>query len=162
LGGAGSYRDGVLQILPNLATNIARGDANYLSMLTAADAYVRQQGLDFPEEPEAHLIDPDPQCLTDPVTQLNLAAAGVTSIIWATGYALDFDWIKLDAFDEKGRPMHDRGVTAIPGLYFLGLSWLSRRASAFIWGVWQDAEYLAGKIAARRGAAAAPTTSRGA
>jgi putative flavoprotein involved in K+ transport len=161
LGSAGSYRDGVLQILPNLAGNIARGDANYLSMLTAADAYVRQHGLDFPEEPEAHLIGPDPQCLTEPATQLDLAAAGITSIIWATGYALDFDWIKLDAFDEKGRPIHDRGVAAVPGLYFLGLSWLSRRASAFIWGVWHDAEYLAGKIAANAGAAAAPTTSRG-
>lgn len=150
LGSAGSVRDGVLQILPNLADNIARGDANYLSMLNAADAYVRQQGLDLPEEPEAHLIDPDPPCLTHPVRELNLKAAGVTSIIWATGYSLDFDWIKLDVFDETGRPIHERGVAAIPGLYFLGLSWLSRRASAFIWGVWHDAEYLADQITARR------------
>jgi len=149
LGSAGSYRDGVMQILPNLAENIARGDANYLSMLNAADAYVRQQGLDLPEEPEAHLIDPDPPCLTHPVHELNLKAAGITSIIWATGYALDFDWIKLDVFDATGRPIHERGVAAMPGLYFLGLSWLSRRASAFIWGVWHDAEYLAGQIAAR-------------
>jgi putative flavoprotein involved in K+ transport len=150
LGSAGSYRDGVLQILPNLAENIARGDANYLSMLNAADAYVRQQGLDLPKEPEAHLIDPDPQCLTHPLAELNLEAAGVTSIIWATGYALDFDWIKLDVFDGQGRPLHERGVAAVPGLYFLGLSWLSRRASAFIWGVWHDAEYLASQITARQ------------
>jgi putative flavoprotein involved in K+ transport len=150
LGSAGSYRDGVMKILPNLAENIARGDANYLSMLNAADAYVRQQGLDLPEEPEAHLIDPDPPCLTDPIDELNLKAAGVTSIIWATGYALDFNWIKVDVFDATGRPIHERGVAAIPGLYFLGLSWLSRRASAFIWGVWHDAEYLAGQIAARK------------
>jgi putative flavoprotein involved in K+ transport len=149
LGSAGAYRDGVMQILPNLAENIARGDANYLSMLNAADAYVRQQGLDLPEEPEAHLIDPDPPCLTHPVHELNLKTAGITSIIWATGYALDFDWLKLDVFDATGRPIHDRGVAAMPGLYFLGLSWLSRRASAFIWGVWHDAEYLAGQIAAR-------------
>jgi putative flavoprotein involved in K+ transport len=139
-----------MKILPNLAENIARGDANYLSMLNAADAYVRQQGLDLPEEPDAHLIDPDPPCLTDPIDELNLKAAGVTSIIWATGYALDFNWIKVDVFDATGRPIHERGVAAIPGLYFLGLSWLSRRASAFIWGVWHDAEYLAGQIAARK------------
>jgi putative flavoprotein involved in K+ transport len=150
LGSAGSYRDGVLHISPNLAENIARGDANYLSMLNAADAYVRQHGLDLPEEPEAHLIDPDPPCMTHPVHELNLKAAGITSIIWATGYALDFDWIKLDAFDAKGHPMHERGVAAVPGLYFLGLSWLSRRASAFIWGVWHDAEYLASQITARQ------------
>ena len=80
---------------------------------------------------------------------MDLADAGITSIVWATGYALDFRWLKVDAFDETGRPVHQRGVSEVPGLYFLGLSWLSRRASAFIWGVWQDAKYLAGHIAAR-------------
>jgi putative flavoprotein involved in K+ transport len=149
LGTAGSYRDGALEFAPNLAANIARGDANYLSMLSAADAYVVRMGLDLPEEPAAHRLDPDPPCVTNPVLQLDLAAAGITSIVWATGYALDFDWIKLDAFDAKGRPMHERGVATLPGLYFLGLSWLSRRASAFIFGVWHDAEYLAGHVAAR-------------
>ena len=131
LGSAGTYKEGVMQFLPNLGKNIAQGDANYLSMLNAADAYVRQKGLDLPEEPEAHRIGPDPPCVTHPVFQLNLAAAGVTSIIWATGYALDFGWLKVDAFDEKGRPAHERGVAAVPGLYFLGLAWLSRRASPF-------------------------------
>jgi putative flavoprotein involved in K+ transport len=156
LGTAGSYQDGVLQFSPNLAGNIAQGDANYRSMLNAADDYVTRMGLDLPEEPAAHALDPDPPCVTNPVLALNLAAAGVTSIIWATGYTLDFDWIKLDACDAKGRPVHERGVAAIPGLYFLGLSWLSRRASAFIWGVWHDAEYLAGQVAARsRGMTAA-------
>ncbi len=149
LGSASAYRDGVLHLLPNLAKNIAQGDANYLSMLRAADAYARQEKLELPEEPEAHRIDPDPPCLTHPLLELNVADAGITSIIWATGYALDFDWIKLDAFDEKGRPVHDRGIARVPGLYFLGLSWLSRRASAFIWGVWHDADYLAGHISAR-------------
>jgi putative flavoprotein involved in K+ transport len=68
--------------------------------------------------------------------------------VWATGYALDFSWIKVNAFDDKGRPVHQRGISVSPGLYFLGLSWLSRRASAFIWGVWHDADYLAAHIAA--------------
>jgi putative flavoprotein involved in K+ transport len=118
-------------------------------MLSAADAYVAQKGLDLPEEPEAHEIAPDPRCVTDPVLQLNLSAAGITTIIWATGYALDFDWLKVPAFDEKGRPAHQRGVSTVPGLYFLGLAWLSRRASPFIWGVWHDADYLADRIAVR-------------
>ncbi len=149
LGSAGSYESGVLRLRPNLAENLARGDANYLATLQAADAYVARHGLDLPQEPDAHRIGPDPQCLTHPVLELDLAAAGITTIVWATGYALDFDWIKFDAVDEQGRPVHQRGVASIPGLYFLGLSWLSRRASAFIWGVWHDAEYLAGHIAAR-------------
>jgi len=155
LGTAGAYQDGVLQILPNLARNIAFGDANYLSMLNAADAYVSRMGLDLPEEPAAHQLDPDPPCVANPALALDLAAAGITAIIWATGYALDFDWIEIDAFDAQGRPVHERGVATVPGLYFLGLSWLSRRASAFIWGVWHDAEYLAGHVAARSRSVAA-------
>jgi putative flavoprotein involved in K+ transport len=143
------YEDGVLRFAPDLAANIARGDANYLSVLDEADAHAAREGLDLPEEPEARRIGPDPACVTDPVLSLNLAAAGVTSVIWATGYVLDFGWMKIDVFDEKGRPRHDKGVSVVPGLYFIGLPWLSRRASPFIWGVWHDADYLAGQIAAR-------------
>lgn len=143
------YDEGVLRFAPDLAANIARGDANYLSVLDEADAYAAREGLDLPKEPEARVIGPDPACVTDPVPSLDLAAAGVTSVIWATGYVLDFGWMKIDVFDDKGRPRHERGVSVVPGLYFIGLPWLSRRASPFIWGVWHDAEYLAGQIAAR-------------
>lgn len=147
-GSARTFKNGVMEFAPDLAQNIARGDANYLSVLKAADTYVAQNRIDLPEEPRAHRIGPEPPCVSHPLLQLNLAAAGVTSIVWATGYALDFSWIKADVFDDQGRPMHQRGVSDLPGLYFLGLSWLSRRASAFIWGVWHDADYLARHIAA--------------
>jgi putative flavoprotein involved in K+ transport len=149
LGSAGTYAHGVLQFRPDLGTNLSRGDANYLSVLDAADAYVAKQGLDLPEEPGARTMTPDPRCVTDPLFELNLAGAGITSIIWATGYALDFGWLKAGDFDAKGQPVHQRGVSPVPGLYFLGLSWLSRRASPFIWGVWHDADYLASHIVAR-------------
>jgi putative flavoprotein involved in K+ transport len=157
LGSARGFNDGVMQFAPDLAKNIAQGDANYLSLLDAADAHIAKSRLDLPEEPEARQIGPDPQCVTTPLAQLNLEDANVASIVWATGYALDFGWIKIDAFDDKGRPVHQRGVSAVPGLYFLGLAWLSRRASPFIWGVWHDAEYLASHIAAR---AVSPVASR--
>ncbi len=150
LGRAGPFKDGVMHCAPDLARNLAAGDANYLSVLDAADAYVAKNGLDLPEEPEARKIEADPPCVTDPILQLNLAEAGITSIVWATGFALDFGWLKAGAFDAKGTPLHERGVSEVPGLYFLGLAWLSRRASPFIWGVWHDAEYLAEHIAARR------------
>jgi putative flavoprotein involved in K+ transport len=148
LGSARCYEGGSLHFAPDLAENIARGDANYLSVLDSADAYVAAHGLDLPAEPEARKSAPDPSCVTQPLAQLNLAAAGITTIVWATGYALDFSWIKVDAFDDKGRPIHQRGVSVVPGLYFLGLAWLSRRASPFIWGVWHDADHLAAHIAA--------------
>jgi putative flavoprotein involved in K+ transport len=149
LGRANSFEDGVMHFAPDLGINIARGDASYLSILDAADAYVLREGLDLPDEPDACRMEPDPPCVTDPILQLNLEDAGISSIIWATGYGYDFGWLKVDTFDERGRPVHQRGVSEVPGLYFLGLPWLSRRASSFIWGVWHDAEYLATHIAAR-------------
>ena len=150
LGRAGPFKDGVMHCADDLARNIAQGDAHYLSVLDAADAYVAKNGLDLPEEPEARRIDANPDCVTDPILQLNLAEAGITAIVWATGFAVDFGWLKADTFDARGIPLHERGVSKVPGLYFLGLPWLSRRASPFIWGVWHDAEYLAGHIAGRR------------
>jgi putative flavoprotein involved in K+ transport len=135
---------------PDLARNSAQGDAHYLSVLEAADAYVAKNGLGLPEEPDARRIDADPACVTNPILNLNLAEAGVTAIVWATGFAVDFTWLKADTFDARGIPLHERGVSKVPGLYFLGLPWLSRRASPFIWGVWHDAEYLAAQIAGGR------------
>ncbi len=143
------YRDGVVAVAGDLARNVAMGDADYLSVLDEADAYVVRNGLDFPDEPEARAMLADPACLTNPIRSIDLAAAGITSVIWATGYERDFGWLKLDAFDEKGNPRHQRGVSVVPGLYFLGLPFLSRRASPFIWGVWHDAAHLAEAIAAR-------------
>lgn len=143
-------RDGVMTFAPDLAANIAGGDANYLSVLDEADAFVARNGLDLPEEPEARQMDPDPDCVENPILSLDLAKAGVTSIIWATGFAFDFSWLKVDAFDERGRPRHQRGVSVEPGVYFVGLPWLSRRGSAFIWGVWHDAKFLADQIAIQR------------
>lgn len=149
LGRAGACADGVMRFAPDLERNIRRGDANYLAVLDAADAYASANNLDLPPEPSARQIDPMPAAVTDPVLALNLSDHGITAIIWATGYRLDFGWLQVDTFDARGTPLHDRGVARVPGLYFLGLPWLTRRASAFIWGVWQDAEYLADHIAAR-------------
>ena len=137
-----SFVDGVATFRPDLAENLARGDENYLALLDAADAYIARNGLDLPEEPEARRRLPDPQCVTDPILELDLAEAGVGSIIWATGYAVDFGWL-VDAFDRDGKPRHQRGVSSEPGVYFIGLPWLSRRGSSFIWGVWHDARHVA-------------------
>jgi putative flavoprotein involved in K+ transport len=150
LGMAGPFDNGVMRFAGDLATNIENGDANYLTMLDEADAYIARTGIDLPEEPEARVFGPDPACVTDPVGELDLGAAGVTSIIWAVGFAFDYGWLQVDAFDDNGKPMHQRGVSSEPGLYFLGLPWLSRRGSSFIWGVWHDAKYLADQIAIQR------------
>ncbi len=145
------FQDGAMTFAPDLADNITQGDANYLSVLDEADAYVARNGLDLPEEPEARRIGPDPKCMTDPVTTLNLTEAGIAAIVWATGFTLDFGWLKVHAFDEAGKPKHRRGIAAEPGIYFLGLPLQSGRGSSFIWGVWHDAKFLADHISTQRG-----------
>jgi putative flavoprotein involved in K+ transport len=158
VGQTASFERGTVRFQADLRDNIAAGDANYLSVLHQADAYIALNGLDLPPEPQARVLGPDPDCVTSPLLELDLAGAGVTSVIWATGYATDFGWLKVGAFDENGRPQHQRGVSSEPGVYFLGLPWLSRRGSSFIWGVWHDARYLADQICIQRGYAAYENT----
>ncbi|WP_275293124.1 NAD(P)/FAD-dependent oxidoreductase [Amycolatopsis sp. La24] len=159
VGMTGAYVGGKLSFATDLAKNIAAGDENYLALLDEADAYVARNGLDLPEEPSARDLGPDPACVTDPLLELDLAAAGVTSIVWATGFAVDYSWLQVDAFDENGRPKHRRGVSVEPGVYFIGLPWLARRGSSFIWGVWHDAKFVADHVAIQRGYQSQPSTA---
>jgi putative flavoprotein involved in K+ transport len=71
------------------------------------------------------------------------------ALIWATGYAYDFSWIDLPVLDTTGAPLHDRGVAPLPGIYFLGLPWLSKMNSSFLTGVADDAARLADIIRSR-------------
>jgi putative flavoprotein involved in K+ transport len=123
-----SFERGVVAFEPDLAGNLARGDENYMARNTL----------------------PDPQCVTHPLRELDLVETGVTSIVWATGYTVDYNWLNVNAFAANGKPQHQRGVSTEPGVYFLGLPWLSRRGSSFIWGVWHDAMHIADHIATQR------------
>ncbi|HEY6407003.1 MAG TPA: hypothetical protein VIY29_06015, partial [Ktedonobacteraceae bacterium] len=84
-----------------------------------------------------------------PMLTLDLQSAGISTIIWASGYKLDFGWVQIPVFDEVGYPVHQRGVTAFPGLYFLGLHWLYKMKSAILYGVKEDAAFIASAIADR-------------
>jgi putative flavoprotein involved in K+ transport len=147
VGMTGAYTQGKLTFSDDLARNLDRGDRNYLSLLDEADAFVTRNGLNLPQEPEARIPGPVVDCVTSPLRELDLAEAGVTTIVWATGFSSDYSWLKVGAFDEAGRPKHQRGVSAEKGVYFLGLPWLSGRGSSFIWGVWHDAKHVADHIA---------------
>ena len=147
LGLTTSFDDGVLKFADDLGRNIARGDKNFLSVLTEADEFIAQNNLDLPLEPEAHILGPMPETALNPIREIDLAAAGITTILWATGYSVDYGWLKVPkALTEAGKPAHQRGVSNANGIYFLGQPWLSRRGSAFIWGVWHDAKFLADQI----------------
>jgi putative flavoprotein involved in K+ transport len=94
-------------------------------------------------------MTPPPDSLTEPRTRLDLNAAGVKTVIWATGYGFDFGWIDVPVLDTRGVPVHRKGVTEVPGLYFLGLPFLAKMSSSFLFGVGSDAELLAEHIDTR-------------
>jgi putative flavoprotein involved in K+ transport len=150
LGVTKSYENGVLHIAGDLAENVAAGDAAYFDVLREADAYVERNGITLPTEPEAWNLLDDPACIKDPVLSLDLAQAGITTIVWATGFKYDYRWLAVEAFDERGMPYHKRGISAERGIYFLGLPELTNRASSFIYGCWHDAKYIADHIAIQR------------
>ena len=77
---------------------------------------------------------------------LDLAAEGIRSVVWATGYRRDYRWLTLPVLDDAGEIIHDGGVTPLPGLYVLGLRFLRRRKSSFLDGAGGDAEALAAHI----------------
>lgn len=156
-----SCTDGVVRFAPDLIENLRAGDENHDALLDEADAYVARNGLDLPEEPHARDRVPDADCIARPILSLDLADAGIGTIIWATGFVADYSWMQVDAFDESGKPKHQRGVSSEPGIYFLGLPWQSRRGSSFIWGVWHDARYVADQIVIQRQYMAYDAAARG-
>lgn len=149
LGRVTAARNGVLAIAPDLTSNIANGDAYYATFLGIVDDFIAARGLDQPADPLARLRLPDPPCLTAPLDTIDLRAERITGVIWATGYGLDLNWIDIPVLDANGVPRHHHGVSEVPGLYFLGLQWLSKMKSSFLSGVGDDAAALADHIAAR-------------
>ena len=145
-----SIRNGVLGFADDLRESLAFGDAAYASFLNKADDCIEQHGMNFPREPQARAKHPDPPGLANPVRQLDKNSIGLGALIWATGYRFDFSWIDLPLLDAGGAPVHDKGVAPLPGIYFLGLPWLSKMNSSFLSGVGDDAARLADIIQSRR------------
>ncbi|SMG51916.1 flavin-containing monooxygenase [Paraburkholderia susongensis] len=150
LGLTKTYENGVLHFENDLASNIAEGDKDYFDVLREADTYIERNGIDLPPEPEAWQLLEDPECIRQPILSLDLAQAGIKTILWATGFKFDFSWLEVDAFDEHGMPFHKRGLSSETGIYFLGLPELTNRASSFIYGCWHDAKYIADHIMIQR------------
>ena len=145
-------QNGKLALAPDLGENLKRGDASLIALERRCDAYVASAGLDLPAPGPAADPWPDPKEVAEPITTLDLAAANISTIVWANGFHFDFGWVDLPIFgDSRERPYrvpsHNRGVTSVPGAYFLGLPWLHKWKSAFLFGVGEDAEHLATKIA---------------
>jgi putative flavoprotein involved in K+ transport len=155
LGHLRTAHDDRLDFAPDLAASLAHGDAAYASFLDLVDAHVERNGLNVPHEPLARTNLPVPGDIIEPLRELNLRADGISSVIWATGYGFDLSWIHVPVLDARAEPLHRHGITDVPGMYFIGLQWLSKMTSSFLSGVGDDAARLADHIAARRNRVAA-------
>lgn len=127
----------------NLHESLAKADKTAAEFRKAIDKYVRETGLNAPPE-EVH--EPQDGYNQEIVTSLDLDEAGISTVLWATGYRWDYGWVKLPIFDDYGYPQQQRGVTPYPGLYFLGLHFLHTRKSCLFYGVGDDAQYIAAHI----------------
>jgi putative flavoprotein involved in K+ transport len=128
-----------------VANLVATADLKQNRLLDRIDEYARQHGLDGIGEPNR----PEPTRLGDVPTELSLSP--FTTVVWATGYRPTYPWLDAAAFDRRKRVVHDGGVGAIPGLYFLGLPFMRRRKSSFIDGVGPDATELVEHLRSRLG-----------
>ena len=126
----------------DLHANLDHADAVSESIKDSIDAWITANSVQAPVEDRYKPVwQPEAQ-----VTELDLAAAGVGSVVWSTGFGRDDRWIETAVFDGRGYPAHRRGVTACPGLYFLGLPWQWTWGSGRFCGVGDDALYLAARI----------------
>jgi len=134
----------------SLKDNIRFADADSAEAKVLVDRYIAAQGIAAPppEDDPADRPWTDLDGVTAPLS-LDLAAAEVGTVIWCTGFAADFSWLRLPVLDDTGRPHHDGGVSPVPGLYFIGFPWLRRRKSGIICGVEDDAAFIAGQVARR-------------
>lgn len=122
-------------------------DARSGEFKAAIDAFIENNDISAPE-PEPDPYEPPMPDLhgSDHLTQLDLAAAGVRTVIWCVGFCGDFSWIDHDVLDERGQPIHHAGVSTVPGLYFVGFPWLSKRKSGILFGVAEDAVRIVDRI----------------
>ena len=123
----------------DLAANLRFADDFFdMRFRTLIDTFVERAGIEAGPDNRAWPVFEPPE-----VTELDLAKAGISSVLWTTGYAPDYAWLELPILDDFGVPRHVRGISKVPGLTFIGLLWQHNLLSANLVGVDLDAEYLA-------------------
>jgi putative flavoprotein involved in K+ transport len=128
----------VMTFAGDLSVNLARADSFFDERFRRAiDTYIEGAGIEAPPADDVP-VTYEPAGLTE----LNLLDAGVSTVVWATGYGLDYGWIDAPILDRFGYPRNVRGAATVPGLYFLGLLWQHSQASASLLGPELDGPHL--------------------
>lgn len=147
LGRLKDAKGNMIWLCPDLKENLSKIDNFVVELKKKIDGFIEANHIVAQEDPnQAGLTD---GYAAEMIDELDLSEEGIKTIIWATGYRFDYSWIQFPVLDEDGYPIQNRGVSAVPGLYFLGMHWLYKRRSGLPWGVGEDAAYLAQEIANR-------------
>jgi putative flavoprotein involved in K+ transport len=140
-------RNGKLCFAPNLRANLDDADKTYNSINASIDNFIAKHGVDAPaEKAYAPLWQPNGER-----TELDLAESGIGAVVWCIGFRPDFSWLDVPVFNGRGYPSHMRGVTGVPGVYFVGLPWLHTWGSGRFSGVARDAQFVVDAMCAERG-----------
>jgi putative flavoprotein involved in K+ transport len=140
-----SITEGRVAFAPGLKKNLDDADDVYRSINRSIDAYIEKAGLLAdreltyvpPWEPD---VEPN---------AIDVRRAGIRAVVWCVGFGGDYGWIKLPAFDARGHPVHDRGISPVEGLYFIGLPWLYTWGSGRFCGVGRDARHIVERVMQR-------------
>lgn len=148
LGHVQAVQDKQISLAPDLEENLAKAEAFASMVRQMIDGFIMKTGTDAPAaEPNDESAE---AIYAEPILTLDLTSRDINTIIWATGYRLDFDWVQIPVYDKVGYPIHQRGITDYPGLYFLGLHWLYKLKSALLYGIGEDAAFIASAIASEK------------
>ncbi len=136
-----------LSVEATLAGETAQADTRMHRILDRIDAHIVQSGVPAPESQRPAPIG----AIAESPRSLDLRAAGISTVLWATGFRRDYSWLHAPALDPQGEIAQRDGATATPGLFVLGLPFMRRRGSAFIDGVGADARAIADRVARHLG-----------
>jgi putative flavoprotein involved in K+ transport len=132
-----------LTFADDVEEHIRLADETSVNIKRQIDDYLRRAGIHAPPA-EADPAETVPPCLPAiPIRMLDVAAWGITAVIWCTGFEGDFSWVRVPGvLDAKGQPIHEHGVAAVPGIYFAGLDFASTRKSGTILAIAEEAAHL--------------------
>lgn len=143
LGHMNGAEGGKLTFAPDLKENLSKMDGLEAETVRLIDQHIAEHKIDAPMESLTKMREGYDAEL---ITELDLEAAGICSVIWGTGFQFDFSWVHLPIFDQHGYPIQRRGITSSAGIFFLGLLWEHKFKSSIFLGFGEDAEYLSQQL----------------
>jgi putative flavoprotein involved in K+ transport len=153
LGAAAGTR---VRFAADLAENVRFGDEFAAKTRSMIDDYIHTQRIEAPSAEDDPVESPEPGLGVDPPRELDLRRAGVSTVIWATGFGGDFDWLPTALRNRSGVPTHSNGIGHSPGFYVPGFPWISKRKSGIIYGIEEGASRIAAHLTTPRQTFATP------